>query len=231
MHYVIGDIHNEVRKLNSILEQIQVTQDDEIILLGDLFDRGVEPDPAGVYFILSGLQEKCTWIRGNHDQWLADYIKKYISLSERKRRNMPSYSYNSFDLLRKRMTEVDMMNLADMIQKLPFQKDISIEGKNYLFAHAMTSYPLSWQPNNYYMMGNWDLDAFFLEGIDGYISLCGHTPTSNILWKTRGTYLDEYKKTIWLNEKENVYLLDCGSGFNDGKLACLCLETGRRFYS
>lgn len=232
MHYVIGDIHNEAKKLNSILEQIHITQEDEVIVLGDLFDRGgTEPDPVGVFFMLSGLQGHCTWIRGNHDQWLADYIKKYYSLPERRRNKMNPYTYNSFDILRQRMTEVDLLDLADLIYKLPFQKEYCIDGKNYLFAHAMTSNPAIWQPIDYYMTGNWDIDAFFLEGIDGYISLCGHTPTSNVLWKNKATYLDEYMKSIWRNEKENVYLLDCGCGFASGKLACLCLETGKRFYS
>lgn len=51
MHYVIGDIHNEVKKLNSILEQIHPGHDDEVTVLGDLFDRGGdEADPTGVYF-------------------------------------------------------------------------------------------------------------------------------------------------------------------------------------
>lgn len=142
MHYIIGDIHNEVRKLNSILEQIQVTGSDEVIVLGDLFDRGGDDaDPVGVYFMLSGLQGQCTWIRGNHDQWLADYIKKYFSLPERKRGKMRPYFYNSFDLIKQRMTENDMLNLADLIYDLPLQKEIDIAGKKFLCAHAMTSYP------------------------------------------------------------------------------------------
>ena len=232
MHYVIGDIHNEARKLNSILEQIQITQNDEVIFLGDLFDRGgAEPDPVSVYFMLSGLQGHYIWIRGNHDQWLADYIMKYYTLPERKRKKMLAYAYNSFDLLKQRMTEVDMLNLAEMIQKLPLQKEFEVEGKTFLCAHAMTSNPLVCQPNDYYMMGNYGMDAFFLGGIDGYISLCGHTPTCNLLWGNKGKYLDEYMKTIWANEKKNMYLLDCGSGFAGGRLACMCLETGDRFYS
>lgn len=74
---------------------------------------------------------------------------------------MSSYTYNSFDLLKQRMTEVDMLDLAEMIQKLPFQKELDVDGKKFLSAHAMTSDPLVWQANDYYMMGNYDLDAFF----------------------------------------------------------------------
>ena len=48
MHYVIGDIHNEVKKLNSILDQIRLKCEDELFLLGDVFDRGGEKaDPLG----------------------------------------------------------------------------------------------------------------------------------------------------------------------------------------
>lgn len=232
MHYVIGDIHNEVKKLDSILNQIQLNSEDELFLLGDVFDRGVEnPDPAGTYFLLAGVQGRCTWIRGNHDQWLADYIKKYFSASERKRLRMYSYTYNSFDLMKRRLTEVDMLNLANLIYSLPLQKDVSIGGKEYLLAHAMTSHPSVVESKDYYLVGNWELDCFFLEGIEDYISLCGHTPTENIIWKTGGMYLDESGNSIWVNDKKNVFLLDCGSGFGSGRLACMCLETGERFYS
>lgn len=64
MHYVIGDIHNDLKKLKQILKQINITRDDELIVLGDVFDRGGETaDPFGVYCALAGLQGKCSWIR------------------------------------------------------------------------------------------------------------------------------------------------------------------------
>ena len=34
----------------------------------------------------------------------------------------------------------------------------------------------------------------------------------------------------WKNKKENVYLCDCGCGFENGRLGCLCLETKETFY-
>lgn len=232
MHYVIGDIHNEIRKLDSILGQIQPTDSDEVILLGDIFDRGgEEADPAGVYFAIAGLWDRCVWLKGNHDEWLADYIKKYFSLPERKRSKMFSYPYNSFDLIKQRMTEKDMLDLAEQIHKLPLQMELEIEEKKFLFAHAMTSHPSKRNPAGEYLMGNYELDLFFLTGIDGYISLCGHTVTDDAFMQRRGKYLDEYPRSVWINDKENVYLMDCGCGFTGGELACICLETGERFYS
>ena len=53
MHNVIGDIHNDLKKLKQILKQINITRDDELIVLGDVFDRGGETaDPFGVYLSL-----------------------------------------------------------------------------------------------------------------------------------------------------------------------------------
>ena len=232
MHYVMGDIHNEVKKLQSVLNQINFTKDDELIVLGDLFDRGVtSPDPIGVYFTLSGLQGKVSWIRGNHDEWLAKYIYDYFSKSERKQKKMLPYAYNTFDLMVNRFTRVDMLDLADTIMKLPLQKVMEINNKCYLFAHAMTSYPLVPESSEYYLMGNYDYDSFLFDGVEGYISMCGHMPTCNIIWKDKNLYMDEYQKSIWHNPKENVYLLDCGCGFATGRLACMCIETGERYYS
>ena len=100
MHYVVGDIHNELTKLKSILNQIHLTRADELIVLGDIFDRGgMEADPVGVYFALSGIQGKCSWIRGNHDQWLAEYIQEYYGRNGKRRKKMRPYAYNSFELM------------------------------------------------------------------------------------------------------------------------------------
>lgn len=231
MHYVIGDVHNEIRKLDDILEQIQPTDSDVAILLGDLFDRGEEANPVGVYFAIAGLADRCVWIRGNHDEWLANYIKKFFALPGRKRHMMSPYPYNSFDLMAQRMTERDMLDLADQIQTLPLQMELEIEGKKYLLAHAMTSHPSQRKSAGEYLMGNYNLEFFFLTGVDGYISLCGHTVTDDAFMQMRGTYSDKSSHSIWRNDRENVYLMDCGCGFTGGKLACICLETGERFYS
>ena len=232
MHYVIGDIHNDLKKLKQILKQINITRDDELIVLGDVFDRGGEnADPFGVYCALAGLRGKCSWIRGNHDDWLANYTYEYFNTPEKKRHKLAPYGYNSFELLRQRITEVDMRNIADLIKGLPLQRELELEGKKYLFAHAMTSHPDVREDDRYYMRGTMDIDCFFFEGIDGYISMCGHTPTDSIVWKKDRRYLDEPGDSIWHNDRHNVYLLDCGCGFAGGRLACLCLETKERFYA
>ena len=94
MHYVIGDVHNDAGRLHQILDMIGFKQDgeeaDHLYLLGDLFDRGgAAADPVEVYFTVLGLGASCTAVEGNHDRWLAAYIRSYYSyyaLPERKRK-------------------------------------------------------------------------------------------------------------------------------------------------
>ncbi len=230
MHYVMGDIHNENRRLQTMLKKIAFGEDDHVFLLGDLFDRGGESaDPAGVYFTVLGLGERCTVVRGNHDQWLADYIRYYEALSEARRITCWPYVYNSFAMLQRRLTPVDLLQLADAIERFPLQEKLELEGKNYLFAHAMTFPPGRWKRRDYYLMGGLDYERFVRDGFPGYISFCGHEHTSNLA-EFPGRYLDGGYRSVWRNEPGNLYMMDCESGYAGGRLACMCLESGERFY-
>ncbi len=229
MHYVIPDIHNDNRKLKEMLNRIEFGASDHLILLGDLFDRcSSDPDPVGVYHTILGILDRCTIVAGNHDIWLADYILKYFGQKERKRARYQPYYYNSFELLNGRITEVDMIELAEWLLTLPLQHEMNIDGKQLLFAHAMTADPGIKQENLYYLMGHGP-NSFYTDGIEGYISFCGHSD-SGYFARFGGKYLDEELESIWTNDKENVYMMDCGCGYSDGRLSCMCLETMERVY-
>ena len=260
MHYCIGDIHNDHKRFSQMLKLLNLRPEDHVYLLGDLFDRNLaEPDPVGVYFTMLKLGERCTVIRGNHDQWLAEYILRYYNTPEKKRKKLWPYPYNSFDLMVQRLTPVDMLHLAELILQWPLQAELEVGGEKYLLAHAQTFLPdpkespcgskkicitkenrqYKWEneiqrsvrqntdtpaekesidnvkPEDY-LMGNFGYDDFLKQGVDGYISVCGHNDTGN--------------GKIWKNDRNNVYVCDCGCGFADGRMGCLCLETKEEFY-
>ncbi len=230
MNYVIPDIHNDNNRLTRLLRKIGFSREDHIFFLGDLFDRcSNDPDPLGVYFSILKIDDQCTVVSGNHDRWLANYICKYYGETEERRKVLPDYHYNSFRILKERLTEVDMLNLADWLLKLPLQFEAEVNGDKLLFAHAMTSAPGSKRDDMYYLMGDGEDDVFYTKGIDGYISFCGHSD-SGYFSRYGGEYLDEENNSIWRNDLKNVYMMDCGCGFSDGRLACLCLEDMRRTY-
>ena len=164
---------------------------------------------------------------GNHDRWLAEYIRATCGADEKSRKNRGPYRYNSFELMSRRLTRVDMLELADWVFQLPLQVEAALGGEKLLFAHAMTSAPGEPQPDSYYLTGG--DKAFYTEGIDGYTSFCGHLGSENFL-RYGGEYLDGSLGSVWRNERKNVYMMDCGCGFASGRLGCLRLETGERFY-
>lgn len=114
------------------------------------------------------------------------------------------------------MTPVDIQNLADVIASWPLQITVEVDHKKYLLAHAMTSAPGIEKPLTYYLMGSELNQSYLKNGIDDYISICGHRTNAD--------------HSIWKNEKENVYMIDCGCGFKSGRLGCLGLETKEEFY-
>src|ERR1043165_4630837 len=61
---VIGDIHGCIDEFRKLLESVKLREDDRLILLGDLIDRG--PDPARVVRLAHDLRAECAM--GNHEE-------------------------------------------------------------------------------------------------------------------------------------------------------------------
>ncbi len=64
----IGDIHGCNKTFKALLDQINLSKDDELTLLGDYIDRG--PDSKGVIDTIINLQSsgyQVRALRGNHD--------------------------------------------------------------------------------------------------------------------------------------------------------------------
>ena len=72
---VIGDIHGCFRQLSDLLETADFRQEEDwIISLGDLMDRGKESYEVFDFFrrLKTEMGERCVIIRGNHEQMLMD---------------------------------------------------------------------------------------------------------------------------------------------------------------
>lgn len=71
--FVIGDVHGERLKLERLLQEWK-PDSEQLVLLGDLVDRG--PDSYGVVKLARALHETygAVIIGGNHDQMLLDWL-------------------------------------------------------------------------------------------------------------------------------------------------------------
>ena len=69
---IVGDVHGCDRELRALLEKIQPEEEDQLILLGDLFDRG--PDSFEVFRMVrqlaGAMDEDFVLLRGNHEDYL-----------------------------------------------------------------------------------------------------------------------------------------------------------------
>lgn len=69
--FVTSDIHGCRKTFNKLLEEIKLTTKDELIIIGDIIDRG--PDTRGLITDLLQLKEnayKLTVLRGNHEDFM-----------------------------------------------------------------------------------------------------------------------------------------------------------------
>ena len=69
---IIGDIHGCAAELEALLAKLAIGPEDQLVLLGDLFDRG--PESWKVFQIVrrlaNDLGDRFTLLRGNHEDYL-----------------------------------------------------------------------------------------------------------------------------------------------------------------
>jgi serine/threonine protein phosphatase 1 len=72
---VIGDIHGGLKALLQVLQKAAIKQNDILIFLGDYVDGWSESPGVLEYLIALSEQQKCIFIRGNHDELLLDWLE------------------------------------------------------------------------------------------------------------------------------------------------------------
>ena len=71
----IGDIHGRMRMLDELVKQIEPTEDDRLIFLGDYIDRGPESYEVVEYVIaLKQKYPKTITLRGNHEDFVLSFF-------------------------------------------------------------------------------------------------------------------------------------------------------------
>ncbi|WP_242991154.1 hypothetical protein [Blautia sp. AM23-13AC] len=68
----------------------------------------------------------------------------------------------------------------------------------------------------------WTRIDYEIPYFDDIIVVSGHTPTQNILGNNRPGYIFKANHHI---------AIDCGAGKSNGRLAAICLDTGKEYYA
>ena len=72
MIYTIGDIHGCLDPLRRLMDQIPLSETDEVVFIGDYVDRG--PDSKGVIDYLLTLRGRYRFLMGNHERMFLDFL-------------------------------------------------------------------------------------------------------------------------------------------------------------
>ena len=238
MVYVMSDIHGDMERFQSVLNQIELQETDTLYVLGDIIDR----HDFGIQIlqqIMKMKNVKC--ILGNHELMCLNAI-----IPHREElpwvRNDPDWDLalwlhgggeNTIKAMQ-RISGDEVEEITSYLKALPVQYDIEVEGKKYKLVHSSPTdlFPADGS-SEYFDAINfavWNRIEDYSLLPDDYTVVFGHTPT--VLFQ------DQSPLSIW--HGPNAIGIDCGSGFDSiptpevpyqGRLACLRLNDMKEFYS
>ncbi len=220
MKYVMSDIHGCYDEYIRMLELINFSDEDELYILGDIFDRGNKPLEI-LDHVLGN--KNIHLLKGNHEKMFEEAYESG---------DMSLWYYNGGGT-----TDVEIVNKSEgyeemlykYIKKLPFVKVVD----KFILVHAGLYFPNNCNELTIEEFINiqeediclWDrsnvgsIDNTFKD----YKVIVGHTPVQSIT--------NSYEDVKIIHHGSAIYI-DCGCVFKraNGKLACLCLDNMEEFY-
>lgn len=230
MTYVMSDIHGKYEKYAEMLKKIEFSKDDELIVVGDIVDRGEKPIEV-LRDMMS--RENVTPIIGNHDlvaltvlPQLYEAILNGGEIDEKLKETLNIWlddggntTANGFCGLSSDNERLEILDYLD--EFLPYEA-IDIEEKTFVMVHAGLG---NFRPDKKFreyteeelLFSRPEPNERYFENED-IIVIVGHTPTLTITGKAE------------ILKSEGKIFIDCGACYPSGRLACLCLETMEEFY-
>lgn len=217
--YVISDLHGCFDKLIQMLKKINFKTEDELYILGDIFDRGDKPLDILDYIIS---HKNIFLIKGNHEKLFEEvYHSDDFTLW------FMNGGDTTFQQIHQRSTG-QKDTIYKYIKKLPFikvvDKFILVHGGLYIpsnFHEVLTIdnlLEIQHEDNCLWQRSHIGHEKQFKD----YTIICGHTPVQNI---------EPNGEVKILHRLGHIYI-DCGCCFEEanGRLACLRLDDLKEFY-
>lgn len=230
---VLGDVHANYNALIEVLTKANFDyENDQLISLGDIVDRGTEP-----YLCILELQKikNLIAIKGNHDVWLQDYINQDSSI--------PSTTASVTTI---KWQGLDVEDKREVIKFLDSQVDYYIDKNENLFVHAGIDRMERMEEQ---LFSTLVYDRHFIDELMSMQRQKNITkiPTVNnfneIFVGHNATIQFKVRDCIFKKEKgwddlvlepihiHNVWMMDTGCGFKVGRLSLMNVETKELFQS
>lgn len=237
--YVMSDLHGCYDLYQKMLETIDFSPEDFLIILGDIFDRG--PEPLKILHDVMA-RDNVSVIMGNHESMglvclprlvtekvddIASESKESLSFLmdyELWEENGASTTINDFAAL----TPAERNDVIDFLENDLLPYDIQQVGdKIFVLVHAgiyeyTPEKDLDEYPIDNFLWKRPDFNKPLFENENIYV-IVGHTPTP-LIEQQMGLPMEG--NIIHTNR---YICIDCGAVYGY-KLGCLCLETMEEFY-
>jgi serine/threonine protein phosphatase 1 len=223
---VVGDIHGGYKALLQVLERAGVTEQDQLIFLGDYVDGWSESEKVVDFLLELQTRQNCIFLRGNHEtllvKWLRTQQENKVWEMNGGEASIKSYQNLSSKKIKEHLTFFDTL------------KKYHIDDKNRLFVHAGFTNPkgidfeffeeyIYWDRTLWetVMAINPDLpsnSAFYPKRLKHYHEIfIGHTPV---------THFGFTEPTCFAN----VWNIDTGAAFL-GKISVMDVNTKQSWQS
>ena len=234
--YITSDIHGDLKKFKKLLEEINLSDDDVLIVVGDVIDRG--EDGLDILKIIME-KDNIILLKGNHEDIMLNFIKnRYTNDADLYARHwFENGGYSTF-IKYEELNETDKAEIYDYLNKLEYYKILTINNVKYVIVHAGFIYlpqielesMLNMQKNDLLWVRRKFLNRINDLDLD-YKVIHGHTPVTK--FPKIMNNLDEYTLER-INEHKIIHLkntisIDCGAGYNHN-LSCIRLNDLQEFY-
>lgn len=230
MTYVLSDIHGNLHRFESIMEQINLQSTDTLYILGDVVDRF----PDGIRILRRIMKmPNVKMLLGNHEHMMLNAIGDYFDVQSHKYmgdRELRLWYRNGGKVTHEYLKHIRKDLRAEVfayLRQLPLNLDVEVNGIKYKLVHGspienyMTSYHYSSTYSTLAEFAVWERWNETMPVPNGYVMIFGHTPTIH--------YNPDEPWSIW--SCGEAIGIDCGSGYADGRLCCLRLDDMTVFYS
>lgn len=238
MIYVMSDIHGNLRRFNSVMQQINLQPEDKLYVLGDVIDR--HPDGIRILRKIMAMPN-ARMLLGNHEYMMLGALGRPYDREEPVDEGTMSYNlglwyHNGGEVTHRHWKHIRKDLREEIIRYLhaaALNIDITVGERQFKLVHAAPTemYDLygngKYNPTHFSVWQRWsNIGALDID----YTMIFGHTPTKQ--------YQPACPMEIW--EEGSVIGIDCGSGYPEdpgselapyGRLACLRLDDMKEFYS
>lgn len=234
MIYVMSDIHGNSKAFHSIMEQINLADEDTLYILGDVIDQ----HPYGIELLQEIMKmSNVKMLLGNHEFMMleaADYDKStsdLVRVFEAQDKWYDNYGLETYETLAK-LPKPKQREIFNYLHSLPLNIDIEVNAIKYKLVHGspvenFAEYGSRYESETEFAVWHRWKESDTIP--DGYTIIFVHTPTRK--------FKSTNPLSIWYGE--NAIGIDCGSGLpipppfymERGRLACLRLDDMKEFYS